>query len=150
MLSYRLMYFEPVPARSFPEMALSGVSTHDLATIAGLWTGGDVAGALAAGLTPNEPGMRALRDKVEREAAIPADATAETAIELTYRALATAPSRVILATLDDALAVVERPNMPGTTDAWPNWSLALPLPLEKLEEHELPRRIAQAMKRDPG
>ena len=38
MLSYRLMYFEPVPARAFPEMALSGVTTHDLATIAGLWT----------------------------------------------------------------------------------------------------------------
>jgi 4-alpha-glucanotransferase len=56
---------------------------------------------------------------------------------------------VILATLDDALAVVERPNMPGTTTAWPNWSLALPLPLEKLEEHELPRRLADIMKRTP-
>ena len=150
MLSYRLMYFEPVPARAFPEMALSGVTTHDLATIAGLWTGGDVAGALAAGLTPNEPGMRALRDKIEREAAIPPDAPAEVAVELTYRALAHAPSRVILATLDDALAVIERPNMPGTTTAWPNWSLALPLPLEKLEEQELPRRIAEVMKRSPA
>jgi len=96
------------------------VTTHDLATIAGLWSGGDVAGALEAGLTPNEPGMRALRDKIQREAAIPPDAPAEVAVELTYRALATAPSRVILATLDDALAVVERPNMPGTTTAWPN------------------------------
>jgi hypothetical protein len=37
--------------------------------------------------------------------------------------------------------------MPGTTTAWPNWSLALPLPLEKLEEQELPRRIAEVMKR---
>ena len=109
--------------------------------------GGDVAGALAAGLTPNEPGMRALRDKVEREAAIPADAPAETAIELTYRALATAPSRVILATLDDALAVVERPNMPGTTDRLAQTGRSRSVPLEKLEEHELPRRIAQAMKR---
>jgi 4-alpha-glucanotransferase len=69
------------------------------------------------------------------------------AVELTYRALAAAPSRVILATLDDALAVVERPNMPGTTTEWPNWSLALPIPLERLEEMELPRRIAAVMKR---
>jgi 4-alpha-glucanotransferase len=149
MLSYRLTYFEPVPARAFPELALSGVTTHDLATVAGLWSGGDVAGSLAAGLTPNEPGMRALREKIQREAAIPSDAPAEVAVELTYRALAAAPSRVILATLDDALAVVERPNMPGTTTAWPNWSLALPLPLEKLEEHELPRRLADIMKRTP-
>ena len=78
------------------------------------------------------------------------DASAEVAIEKTYRALATAPSRVILATLDDALAVVERPNMPGTTTAWPNWSLALPLPLEELEEQALPYRLAEIMKRSPG
>ena len=147
MLSYRLMYFEPAPPREFPEMALSGVTTHDLATVAGLWTGGDVAGSLAAGLEPNEPGMRSLRDKLAREADIAPDAPVDVAIEKTYRALATAPSRVILATLDDALAVVERPNMPGTTTAWPNWSLALPLPLEELEEQELPRRLAAIMKR---
>ena len=149
MLSYRLMYFEPRPPREFPEMALSGVTTHDLATVAGLWTGGDVAGALAAGLEPNEPGMRSLRAKLASEAQIPDGAPAELAVEKTYEALATAPSRVILATLDDALAVVERPNMPGTTTAWPNWSLALPLPLEELEQHALPRRLAAIMKRDP-
>jgi 4-alpha-glucanotransferase len=147
MLSYRLMYFEPRPPLEFPEMALSGVTTHDLATVAGLWTGGDVEGSRAAGLQPNEPGMRALRDKLAREAAIPDDASAEDAVENTYRTLATAPSRVILATLDDALAVVERPNMPGTTTAWPNWSLALPLPLEELEQQALPHRLASIMKR---
>ena len=48
MLSYRLMYFEPVPPRAFPQMALSGVTTHDLATVAGLWSGGDVAASRAA------------------------------------------------------------------------------------------------------
>jgi 4-alpha-glucanotransferase len=147
MLSYRLMYFEPAPPREFPEMALSGVTTHDLATVAGLWTGGDVAGSRAAGLDPNEPGMRSLRDKLAREAEIEPDAPVDVAIEKTYRALATAPSRVILATLDDALAVVERPNMPGTTTAWPNWSLALPLPLEEIEEQEMPRRLAGIMRR---
>lgn len=147
MLSYRLMYFEPAHPRDFPEMALSGVTTHDLATVAGLWTGSDVASARAAGIETNEPGMHALRDKIAREAHIPAQAPPEVAIEKTYAALASAPSRVILATLDDALAVVERPNMPGTTTAWPNWSLALPLPLEEIEEQELPRRLAKVLKR---
>jgi 4-alpha-glucanotransferase len=147
MLSYRLMYFEPAHPHAFPEMALSGVTTHDLATIAGLWTGGDVAGARAAGIESNEPGMRALRDKVAREAHIDPEATPEVAIEKTYTALASAPSRIILATLDDAIAVIERPNMPGTTTAWPNWSLALPMPLEELEQQELPRKIAKVMKR---
>ena len=27
----------------------------------------------------------------------------------------------------DAIGVEERPNMPGTVDEWPNWSLALPV-----------------------
>jgi 4-alpha-glucanotransferase len=147
MLSYRLMYFEPAHPRAFPEMALSGVTTHDLATVAGLWTGGDVAGARAAGIGTNAAGMQSLRDKIAREAHIDADAPVEIAIEKTYQALASAPSRIILATLDDAIAVVERPNMPGTVSEWPNWSLALPLPLEEIEQQELPGRLADVMKR---
>jgi 4-alpha-glucanotransferase len=147
MLSYRLLYFEPVPPPKFPELALSGVTTHDLPTVAGLWSGGDVAGSRAAGITPNEPGMKALREKLSIEAHIPHDAPNDEAIEKTHRALAAAPSRVLLATLDDALAVVERPNMPGTTTAWPNWSLALPIPLEDIEETSLPRRLAAVLSR---
>jgi 4-alpha-glucanotransferase len=147
MLSYRLMYFEPKPARDFPELSLSSVTTHDLPTLAGLWTGDDVTDSRAAGIPTNEPGMRELRQKLATEAEIPEEATAEAAIEKTYRALAGAPSRVVLATLDDALAVRERPNMPGTTTAWPNWSLALPIPLEEIEAAALPRVVAGVMRR---
>jgi 4-alpha-glucanotransferase len=66
--------------------------------------------------------------------------------------LASAPSAIVTATLEDALAVEERPNMPGTSWAsapaagrWPNWSLALPEPLERLIEAPLPRRVASAL-----
>jgi 4-alpha-glucanotransferase len=52
-----------------------------------------------------------------------------------------------LATLDDAVAAPERPNLPGTVNEWPNWSLALEKPLEEIEALELPRRIAGALKR---
>jgi 4-alpha-glucanotransferase len=147
MLSYRLLYFEPTAARHFPELALTSVTTHDLATIAGLWSGSDVADQRRIGMAPNEDAMRGLRDKIARLDGIAADATAEVAIERTYAALSEAPSRVLLATLDDALAVAERPNMPGTVNEWPNWSLALPQPLEELEAAALPRRIAAALER---
>jgi 4-alpha-glucanotransferase len=147
MLSYRLLYFEPVPPAEFPELALSSVTTHDLATIAGLWTSADVAAQRSIGLDPNEPGMKALRDKLAREADIDDDAPVEEAIEKTHRALAAAPSRVLLATLDDALAVPERPNMPGTITQWPNWSLALPSTREEMEEADLPRRLATVLRR---
>ncbi len=122
-------------------------SACDLATIGGLWTGSDVADQKRIGLSPNEPGMRALRDKIAREAEVPADAPVEVAIERTYAALAQAPSRVLLATLDDALAVSERPNMPGTVTEWPNWSLSLPLPLDEIEEAPLPRKLAATLMR---
>ncbi len=140
LLSYRLLYFEPTAARHFPELALTSVTTHDLATIAGLWSGSDVADQKRIGLAPNEAAMRGLRDKIARLDGIPADAPSEVAIERTYAALAEAPSRVLLATLDDALAVPERPNMPGTVTEWPNWSLALPQPLEEIETAALPRK----------
>ena len=55
------------------------------------------------------------------------------------------PSAVIVATLEDALAVAERPNMPNTTAEWPNWSLALPCPLEAIESHPLVRAVATAL-----
>ena len=45
------------------------------------------------------------------------------------------------------MAVEERPNMPATTDEWPNWSLALPEPIEGLAESRLARRIARALRR---
>jgi 4-alpha-glucanotransferase len=39
----------------------------------------------------------------------------------------------VAATLEDALRVEERPNLPGTTaHQRDNWSLALPVPLEAL------------------
>jgi 4-alpha-glucanotransferase len=150
MMSYRLLYFEPGTPRELPELALSTVTTHDLATVAGLWTGRDITDSLAAGLEPNEEGMRSLRTKLAKLGNLAPDAPVDDAIEGTYRALAAAPSRILLATLDDAIAVAERPNMPGTTTTWPNWSLALPLTLEEIELAPLPRRVAAALKQREG
>ncbi len=147
MLSYRLLYFEPGAPAAFPELALASVTTHDLATIAGLWTGADVAAQQRVGVDPNASGMAALKEKLRQLGELAEDAPVETAIETTHRALGRAPSRILLATLDDAVAVPERPNLPGTVTQWPNWSLALPQPLEEIEELELPGRIAAALAR---
>ena len=67
----------------------------------------------------------------------------------TCQLLASTPSMLVTAALDDALAVKERPNMPGTTDQWPNWSLPLPLPLEEIQADPRPRRIAAILARQP-
>jgi 4-alpha-glucanotransferase len=147
MLSYRLLYFEPTPPAQFPELALTSVTTHDLATIAGLWTGSDLEDQRRIGQQPNEAGMKQLRDKIAQLDGLAEDATVDEAIVKTHAALSKAPSRVLLATLDDALGVPERPNMPGTVTEWPNWSLALPRTLEEIEGDPLPRRVAASLAR---
>ena len=50
---------------------------------------------------------------------------------------------------DDAMAVPERPNMPATTYQWPNWSIALPEPIETLKSNRLAASIARALGRRP-
>jgi 4-alpha-glucanotransferase len=62
-----------------------------------------------------------------------------------HRVLAHGATAVAVGTLDDALEVTERPNMPGTTDEWPNWKLALPLPLEEIETDERVRAVSSAL-----
>jgi 4-alpha-glucanotransferase len=70
-----------------------------------------------------------------------------TVIARVHEALGRAPSRILTGTLDDAMAVKERPNMPATSGERPNWSLALPRPIETLEGDPLASRVARALNR---
>jgi 4-alpha-glucanotransferase len=55
---------------------------------------------------------------------------------------------LVVASLEDAAEVVERPNMPGTTgDRWPNWRLSLPRSLEEVLESPLAQRLAAVLRR---
>ena len=148
MLSYRVLWFEPHPPRDYPELALAGITNHDLPTVAGVWTGADLADQRRAGVEPNEDGARSARERLCYAAGLAPDASVEEAIEAAHRALSEAPSRIVAATLEDALGVAERPNLPGTTGARrPNWSLALPRPLEDIEAHSGVRRVAAILGR---
>jgi 4-alpha-glucanotransferase len=133
VLSYRLVWFEPGPPESFPEQALAAVTTHDLPTVAGLWSGADEEAQRKIGLPVNEAGTLALRQRLAGVAGVAPDAPAGEAIAGAYRRIAAGPTMVVTATLEDALEVPERPNMPGTLDEWPNWRLALPKTVEEIE-----------------
>jgi 4-alpha-glucanotransferase len=150
VLSYRLLYFEPHPPPAFPEQALAAISTHDLPTVAGLWTGSDLEEQRKIGLEPNEEGQEAIRAKLADWAGLAGDASPAEAVVAAYRLLAQAPSRVLAATLEDALTVEERPNVPGTVDERPNWSLALPVPQEDLEHSETAAAVAAALSAREG
>jgi 4-alpha-glucanotransferase len=109
---------------------MASISTHDLPTLAGLWTGADLTAQQRLGLEPDAAAVDAIRARLRALMRLPDDASLEEVIVAAHRLLAEAASMVVTASLEDALGVEERPNIPGTTDAWPNWSLALPVPLE--------------------
>jgi 4-alpha-glucanotransferase len=143
VLSYKLFWFEPEPPPAWAHQALGAVTTHDLPTVAGTWTGADLAAQRRAGLTVNEDLSQALRRRISDWAGVAEGCSVAEAVEATYACLATAPCSLLAASLDDAALSLERPNMPGTVDQWPNWRLALPLPLEKLRESEVAAAIAR-------
>jgi 4-alpha-glucanotransferase len=145
VLSYRVVWFEPDPPAAFPRGAMAAVTTHDLPTIAGLWTGADLEAQRRCGLQPNETAVEAMRTGLATLTGLAGEAPVPNVIERTHALLAEVPSVIVTATLEDALAIEERPNMPSTTDQWPNWSLALPGGLEGLEQAPLARTIAAAL-----
>jgi 4-alpha-glucanotransferase len=148
ILSYRLLWFEKEHPREFPREALAAVTTHDLPTVRGLWTGSDLAKQRELGLQPNEEGTRQIQERLGSMANLRPEAPAEEVIAGAYALLAEAPSRIVTAAMDDAAGVDERPNIPATTsDKNPNWSLALTAPLEELMERDLPRKIAASLER---
>jgi 4-alpha-glucanotransferase len=146
VLSYRLAWFEAEPPRRFPIGAVAALSTHDLPTAAGLWTGADLVEMEAGGRSVNRDAEIRVRRRLQRLAGASDGDPAELVVERAYAALGTAPSRLVVATLDDASLAVRRPNLPGVLDR-PNWSIPLPRTLEQLRRDGLPRRIAAALRR---
>jgi 4-alpha-glucanotransferase len=148
LLSTRLALFEREPPERYPRQSFAGVTTHDLPTIAGIWSGADLADQRAAGVEANASGMAALRATLSRAAGTAAESSAEEVTITLHRRLAQAPPALIAATLEDALGVEERPNLPGTVAPQrANWSLALPLPIEELSAHPRVAGLVDALRR---
>ncbi|HEX2176894.1 MAG TPA: 4-alpha-glucanotransferase [Nocardioidaceae bacterium] len=156
MLSYRLLWFEQDDPAEWPDKALAAVTTHDLPTVAGLWSGSDVreqrryTDADVAELTA---GREELLARLRGPAGVSPDATPAEAVAGAHRLLARAPSTLLAATLDDAVAEEQRPNIPGVVDR-DNWSLSLPVPVEDLPEHPTATALAgilrDAVRRPPA
>ncbi len=146
ILSTRVLWFEPGPPAGYPGLSLAAVTTHDLPTVRGLWTGSDLREQEAVGIPPNVAGTEALRARLRELTRLPADASPDAVALSIHRRLAEAPSVLAAATLEDVLGVAERPNLPGTRgDRRANWSLALPQVLEEIETDPRPRAFAEIL-----
>lgn len=169
VLSYRLLYFERHHDGSFraphdyPRDAVAAVSTHDLPTLAGWWTGRDLQVRLDLGLIANAGSfehqrrerederrrlvgaMKAQDPELELDPAKPSlDAPDAAAI---HGFLAGAPSKVMMVQLEDALGEIEQPNLPGTTFQHPNWRRKYTQPVETLWNNETMRQVCAALAR---
>jgi 4-alpha-glucanotransferase len=147
ILSYRLAYFERRRPARYPRNVLAAVGTHDLPTVAGTWQGTDLDLQRRAGLEPDAAGLALLRSRLARAAGVAPSADVRDAVLGAHRALATSPAAIVVASLEDALLVEERPNLPGTVDQHPNWSIPLPVPLERLMRDPFVNRLAEALDR---
>lgn len=133
ILSTRLALFERVPPASYPVRAMAGVTTHDLPTIAGLVSGTDLADQRAAGITPDPKGGATLLARLRSAAGVGEAAGALALSVALHRALAASPSMLVAATLEDAIGVERRPNLPGTLASQrPNWSIPLRVRVDEL------------------
>jgi 4-alpha-glucanotransferase len=157
VLSYRLAWFEQGPdggrrrAADYPRLALAATTTHDLPTVAGFVTGSDLDHLCDIGMAT--PGGSTQADQEEQRASLcrlledegllaPGDRSVEGILAALYGFLTRTPSMLVAATLEDALEVPDRPNVPGTVDQRPNWSLPLPVLLDDLAADPRVRRLA--------
>ncbi|HSS92477.1 MAG TPA: 4-alpha-glucanotransferase [Candidatus Dormibacteraeota bacterium] len=134
VLSYRLLWFEETPPAQWPRDAVAAIGTHDRPTVAGIWN-----------LTEPDERQHHLRRHLVETTHLPDGTPPVDVAVAAYADLARAPSRIALASLEDALGVEERPNVPGTTTERPNWRYALPLPLEQVEVADGTRRLVEVM-----
>ncbi len=151
ILSYRVLWFEDDEPATWPELSLATVTTHDLPTVAGLWTGSDIDDQLESS-DMAEADVRAGREELlERlcRGGLDRDAGVAEAVAAAYRRLGAAPSLVLALSLEDALLEARRPNVPGTTQR-DNWRVPLPVPLDELPTTAAPRTLLAALEDGRG
>lgn len=145
MLGYRAAC--RVPISMFTVNTFGATGTHDHATIAGILTGQDPRDMVSVGKSIDPEAEDQRRRTLAAEAGLAykdeyTDEEIAKAIVARCSSVANSASRVVVFNLEDAAAVRERPNMPGTIDQWPNWRIALPMPADRLLRTPLARSIA--------
>lgn len=134
--SYKLAWFEPGAPSAYPRAAFAAATTHDLPTTTGVWTDEDLHVQQSIGLTTDPSFFSGIRQRIMVETGLMPDASAEDFTDAVHRYVASGNAAIAAATLEDAVGVSNRPNYPGTTSEYPNWSVALPVTLDELSTHE--------------
>jgi 4-alpha-glucanotransferase len=152
ILGMRVLWFERdwglfIEPSRWPAGAVAMTTTHDLPTVAGWWQGRDI--DWRARLGHFGPHSDEARDRAARSedrsklwsafcyngvaaGDLPATEDAKPVVDAAVAFIARTPSPLSLLPVEDALGLVEQPNVPGTTDEHPNWRRRLPGDAEAL------------------
>jgi glycogen operon protein len=164
VLSYRVLWFERQEARfkppeTWPARAAACVSTHDLPTLEGWWSGADLAERAGLGLLADLAVGQAerARDRAELCALLDAegllpegagpDAAMDDALAAAVHALvARTRSALLLVQAEDLAGERVAVNLPGTDRERPNWRRRLPIPAARLAEGGRARAVLDAVR----
>jgi 4-alpha-glucanotransferase len=136
----RVLWFEKdgqnfKPPATWSKSAVAMTSTHDLPTVAGWWQAKDIEWREKLGMAGDTVEQRhveqdslwaAFADAGVSDAAIPSPENSAAAADAACRFLGATASTLVLLPIEDALALSEQPNLPGTVDEHPNWRRRLP------------------------
>ncbi|GAA3904543.1 4-alpha-glucanotransferase [Actinoplanes auranticolor] len=146
-------------AADYPRNALATISTHDLPTAAGFLVGeqvrvraelGQLAGPVEDEQEFADKDRAQLLVRLTEEGLITPDTPAQDIIVAMHEFLARTPCRLITASLYDVLGELRQPNLPGTTDEYPNWRIPLTASLEEILADPRVARIAEVLSAKKG
>ncbi|MFM0310693.1 4-alpha-glucanotransferase [Paraburkholderia sp. RL17-383-BIF-A] len=158
----RVLWFESAhdgkgfkPPAAWDRNAVGTTTTHDLPTVAGWWRGSDITWrnkigqtmARADGRDPEEAAQeerakdRALLWRAFQQAGVaahdvPAPPPDNAPVDEALAFVAATPGPLVTFPLEDLLAQVEQPNLPGSIDEHPNWRRRVALPVNELFEND--------------
>lgn len=144
LLGMRVLFFERdnegdfTPPEQWSRSALATSTTHDLPTIKGWWQANDIDWRIRVGQHQEHERAAQLEER-ERERAglvrllrkhapkVQGDLSdPEVLADACGALIASTPAPLVLFPLEDALGLLEQPNMPGTVDIHPNWRRRYP------------------------
>lgn len=161
ILGMKVLWFERhddggfTGAQDYSGDAIAVTGTHDLPTVTGWWKGRDIDWRVPLGIMgegETEGSERATRadDRKAIWRTIAPDGSdrhappesAEAFLDAALGFVGRTPAPLVVIPVEDALALEEQPNLPGTVDEHPNWRRRLrPQAADLLEDPDVRRRL---------
>jgi len=162
--SYRVLLFEKHADGSFrrpdeyPRRAIATVTTHDLPTLGGYWSGNDIELRTRLALYPGEEARQHVTQERVRDRTALLDALAQAGLrpercdgsENSYSEalalaiqvyLARSTAALVVLQAEDLLGMMDPVNVPGTSEEHANWQRKMTRDLEEVFASEYVRRV---------